>query len=182
MRRAGRALVALPALAVLAAAAMAASQDPDLAAANPAMHERAGIALARSGGAPQEALSQLRQAVALRPVSPYAWSAYAEGRYRAGLQDATFEAALRHAVALGPNEPAVQESVAFYGLAVWEEAAPDPRAAVEPALAAGMRRDPATLMRIAERRGRLAIACRLVAPASPAADRIGTTCKGSEAR
>ena len=81
-----------------------------------------------------QALAELSTAVALRPVWPYAWAAYAEAKYRAGAADAAFEAAVRRAVELGPFEPAVQETVALYGLPVWDVASPGTRAAIERAL------------------------------------------------
>ena len=182
MRAARRVLVASPAVAILVAATLAATSDPASSESNPDVHERRGIGWARSGELPAEAVSELATAVALRPASPYGWAAYAEARYRSGTVDARLEAALRFAMELGRNEPPVQEAVAFYGLAIWDEAAPATRDAVERAVAAGMRRDPAAMMRIAERRGRLAIACRHVPPASPAAVNHGTLCMGSEAR
>jgi hypothetical protein len=114
----------------------------------------------------KESMAALVQALALRPVSPYTWAAHAEALYRSGDTGPLFESSLARAVALGPSEPAVQRSVALYGLAVYDEINAGTRGAVERAVAAGLRRDPWEIMTIAERRGRLDVACRLL-PGEP---------------
>lgn len=152
---------------------------------DPALREAAGLRLARESGSPEQTRASLRQmerAIALRPTSPYAWAGLAEARYRAGVADETFQAALANAARLGPNEPGVQETVAFYGLATWEEMRPDVRSHVEDMVAAGMRRDPRTMLTIAGRRGRLAIACGHFPPASGAPEESIQLCKSPEAK
>jgi hypothetical protein len=49
--------------------------------------------------------------------------------------------------------------VALYGLAVLDDVRPQTRAAIERMVAAGMKSDPAAMLRIAQRRGRLDVAC-----------------------
>lgn len=107
-----------------------------------------------------EAVVQLRKALELRPMSPYTWSNLAATQYRLGDTGRAFQAALAHAAELGPQEPEVQVTVAEYGLAVWNEVDEQTRAAIERSVAAGMRRQPREILQIAERRGRLAVACR----------------------
>jgi hypothetical protein len=66
---------------------------------------------------------------------------------------------------MGPAEPEVQRTVIDYGLALWDEESPQTRQAVETAITGAMKRDPAEALQIAERRGRLAVACRHLADA-----------------
>ena len=129
------------------------------------LHEELALVQARTAAAADELRSSLDHAVKalqLRPVSPYGWAVLAEVKYRADVADATFERALQRAAALGPYEPEVQRSVAYYGLAIWDQAAPETRAAVERMLTTGIKADAPAMMQIAQRRGRLAIACRHV--------------------
>jgi hypothetical protein len=129
------------------------------------IHELLGILQMRRVERPEyldEASVHFTKALALRPTSAYAWASLADARYRSGDTSNLFEAALRRAVEMGPNEPEVQRTVADYGLAMWREVAPATRTAVEVAIANGMRRNPLETLRIAERRGRLGIACRYI--------------------
>jgi len=107
-----------------------------------------------------EAHAHFVDAVAARPTSAYSWSNFATERYAVGDTGQVFEAALRRAASLGPYEPEVQRDVALYGLAVWEEVAPETRDAIDHMMTNGMRRDPAQMLQIAQRRGRLDVACR----------------------
>jgi cytochrome c-type biogenesis protein CcmH/NrfG len=95
-----------------------------------------------------------------RPAWPHGWAALAEAQYRRGDLGPALEPALMRAVELGPAEPAVQVLVADYGLAVFDEVGRDAQAAIDRAVAAGMRRNPLEILRISERRGRLDRACR----------------------
>lgn len=196
---AGRALIVVPALALLAALAaeaIAAGSAADIAfdagqsldrwnrahtapppdrlermrrelaqaaravPADPGVQEVLGvIALGDSPGDP-EAMEHFTRAIELRPSSPYAWAGIVAVEYGRGGHGPRFEAALRNASFLGPSEPEVQRTVVDYGLAVWDEVAPDTRAAVERSVAGAMARDPAETLQIAFRRGRLAVACR----------------------
>ena len=112
-----------------------------------------------------EALVHFRRAVELRPTSPYTWAAVAQAQYRKGDTGAVFEAALRRAAELGPAEPEVQRTVADFGLAMWADEAPETRQAVEAMITGAMKRDAPGALQIAERRGRLAVACRHLADA-----------------
>ncbi len=134
--------------------------------ADPTVHEALGIL---SGGRRDQAEYQAQavvhfaKAIELRPTSPYSWINYAESKYRLGQTDKAFELALERATQLGPYEPDVQRAVAFYGLAVYDEVGPKTRGAVERMIVAGMKRNPLEMLHIAERRGRLAVACRHMA-------------------
>jgi hypothetical protein len=181
-RRAG--LTSAPATWASVHDALAASvaRAPRIAA--PA-HELLGqLALRRmdNSAAARESFEHFAQAVRLRPVSPYAWASVAEAKYRLGEIDPVFEAALRNAARLGPAEPGVQRVVANYGLAAWSEVSSQTRAAVESLLAAGVRRDPAEMLALAMRRGRLQTACRHLASPSPRIDsRLLQLCRSTEA-
>lgn len=113
-----------------------------------------------------EALAHYQRAVQLRPSSPYSWAGIAAVDYRKGDTGRAFQAALRHAAELGPAEPEVQRIVIDYGLAVWDEATPQTRAAIEKTITGAMKHDPWETLRLAERRGRLAVACRYAGDAT----------------
>ena len=134
------------------------------APADPELHELLALSFAndveRASG--PEQVRELKQALAMRPISPYTWANLAAAQYRAGVTGETFQVALERASQLGPNEPAVQGIVALYGLAVLDEVRPQTRAAIGRMLAAGMKSDPAAMLQIAQRRGRLDVACHYV--------------------
>jgi hypothetical protein len=135
-----------------------ASRAPD----QPYVEELAGILAARRRD-PDEmarAKSLFSKAAQGRPVSPYTWANIAHVDYELGQTGEEFEASLRHASELGPWEPAVQVTVVNYGLAVREEVSPSTRQAIDRMVASAMRRNPLETLQIAERRGRLDIACR----------------------
>lgn len=130
---------------------------------NARIHELLGLVAARKfddyailEGATRHYLKSL----SLRPISPITWANLAEARYLIGDTSRTFEVAVENAVRLGPSSPQTQRVVAHYGLAVIDEVRPSARKAIEAAVAAGMRRDPAEMIPIALRRGRLDVACR----------------------
>jgi len=151
-----------------------------LAPADPTIEELLGRLAARRGAEyADEALAHFTRAASLRPTSPYAWASIAEAMYRKGDTGPRFEAALRRAAQLGPSEPEVQMTVADYGLAVWDEAAPETRRAVETMVTGAMKRDPAASLQLAERRGRLAVACRHLADAPRRIDRRWSQLCGS---
>jgi Flp pilus assembly protein CpaB len=64
---------------------------------------------------------------------------------------------------MGPWEPEVQRVVADVGLATFNEVQARTRATIERMVAFGMRRQPLEILQIAQRRGRLDVACRHVA-------------------
>ncbi len=132
---------------------------------NPTVHELLGDLDARSESAQYraQALDHFVRALELRPSSPYTWADIARLKYRTGDTGADFETALVRSAELGPAEPEVQQTVAFLGLAVWNEVAPATRTVIERMVSAGMRREPEAMLQIAQRRGRLDVACRHLA-------------------
>jgi hypothetical protein len=131
--------------------------------ANPKIHELLGLVAARrldDYEMLQGATAHYVHAIMLRPISPVSWANLAEARYLVGDTSRLFEIAVENAVQLGPSDPQTQIVVALYGLAVLDEVKPPARAAIEAAVAAGMRRDPGQMLSIAQRRGRLDVACR----------------------
>lgn len=112
------------------------------------------------------AITHFENALRYRPTSPYTWGNLAEMKYRTGDTSRTFQVALARAAQMGPNEPEVQRIVADRGLAAWDVVAPETRRAVDRAVEIGMRRDPAGMLRIADKHGRLGVACSHVTPAS----------------
>ncbi|MGZ5572807.1 MAG: hypothetical protein ACXWF6_16920 [Usitatibacter sp.] len=107
-----------------------------------------------------QAVVYFRNALEMRPTSPYTWANLAEAKYRLGDTGKEFEVALVRAAELGPSEPEVQRIVADFGLAVWDEAKPETRLVIDRMVAAGLRRNPPEMLQISGRRGRLQIACR----------------------
>ena len=126
------------------------------------VEELLGLAYLRAGSPEylDEARVHLLNALRLRPGSPYTWANLVTVDYRQGRTDKAFENALVRAQELGPYERDVQRAEAFFGLAVWDEIGPKAQAAVERSVAAGMKRNPLEMLQIAQRRGRLAVACR----------------------
>ncbi len=130
---------------------------------DPAPHELQAVVAVRRGGVDADAraaIEQAKLAAQLRPSSPYTWSTLVALEYRLGGTGPVFEAALRNAAELGPSEPEVERDVVDYGLAVWNEVAPDTHRAVEIVVTRAMERDPGGTLRLAAKRGRLAVACR----------------------
>lgn len=64
-------------------------------------------------------LTEVRQAISLRPVSAYSWMILSMLKRELGEFDAEFRNALQQAVVLGPWEPEVQQSIADVGLSAW---------------------------------------------------------------
>jgi tetratricopeptide (TPR) repeat protein len=110
-------------------------------------------------GFQEQARDYLRRAAATRPTSPYTWANLAVVKYRLGETDEEFRNALRQAVNYGPWEWEVQAIVADVGLAMLPELAPAERSMVEAMVMNGMKRNPAEMLRIAQRRGSLSLAC-----------------------
>ena len=107
-----------------------------------------------------EAMAHYGRALALRPTSPYTWAAIVEALYRKGDTGPRFWRALDRAAVLGPQEPDVGRVIADYGLALWGEASAGERKTIDSAVAAEVRRGSPDILQVAERRGRLAVACR----------------------
>lgn len=133
-----------------------------LDAADPAIGELLGLFEISSERSEylNEAAVHFRESVELRPMSPYTWANLATADYRLGATHEEFRIALTRAVELGPNEPEVQRTVADLGLAVWAEVDSQMRSTIEGAVERGMKSQPREILQIAERRGRLAVACR----------------------
>ena len=127
---------------------------------NPSVHELLGLMAMRKAESAAQADVHFRKALELRPGSAYTWANIAALQYRIGDTGPEFETALVRAARLGPYEPEVQATVANFGLAVWPEASPGLKSVVEQVVRAGMRRNAPEMLQIAQRRGRLAIACR----------------------
>ncbi len=150
---------------------------------DPSLRELFGVLDARVGTPEylREARVQLIAALKLRPSSAYSWADLAEVDYRVGDTKGLFEKELVNAARLGPYEPEVQRTVANLGLAVWDEIEPGTRVAVDGMVAAGMRRNPLAILQIAERRGRLVIACRHLAGSPRQPDvKWSRICQGTE--
>jgi Flp pilus assembly protein TadD len=180
-----RAAIAIPLVAGLIALSHLSWRAARDSLAGPAVHERMGLELGLRGASQDDsrkAVEHLTRALELRPVSPNTWAALAEVKYRDGVADETFEVALRRAAALGPNDPALQASVVLYGLAVWDQLEPATREAVGRMLVAGLRRDAPQIMQIAERRGRLDVACRDLKVAARVSRDWEQLCKSTEAK
>lgn len=138
--------------------------EPD----NPIAHELMGVLLSQRFDDPalaQEATTHYVRSLTLRPIASVTWANLAAARYQVGDTSRIFEVALVNASRLGPSEPQAQRVVALYGLAVFDEVSPQTRKAIEAMVAAGMRRNPAEMLAIAQRRGRLDVACRHLAEA-----------------
>jgi hypothetical protein len=132
---------------------------------NPYVHELKGLLDVRRSNEPEyliQSLVHFTRALELRPTSPYDWANIAAAEYRIGDTGVIFQRAIVRAAELGPSEPAVQRTVADFGFAVWNESRKATREAVAAVVANGMRRDPKEMLQIAERRGRLAVACSLL--------------------
>lgn len=111
------------------------------------------------------ALLYLERALVLRPTSPYAWASLALTRYRLGRDPASVMVAARNAATLGPWEPEASYAVADAGLALWDELSASERAVVGHAIARAAQRNPVEVLRIAEKRGRLATSCQFLGKA-----------------
>lgn len=110
-------------------------------------------------------------ALALRPGSPYAWANVALVRYQLGLTQAPFEAVLANAWSLGASAPEVQVILGEIGLAMGEDLSLEARRVTDAALVAAMRSMPAEVLRVAQRRGKLSVACPLAAEGFLAKDK-----------
>ena len=152
---------------------------------DPAIHELLGLIDARSGTGPEgysDAAAHFVKAIELRPTSPQTWSNLVAMKYRTGDTGRQFEAAIFHAAELGKFEPDVQGVLANYGLAMWDEVAQETRAAIDMTISTAMKRNSLEMLQIAERRGRLDVACRHFAGLTRQADPKGSQlCQSMEA-
>jgi hypothetical protein len=152
---------------------------------DPALHELLGLIDARMGERQEflpDAAVHFERAIEFRPTSPQTWGDLAAVKYRLGDTGPIFETAIVHAAEFGRFEPDVQAVVANYGLAVWSEVGPRTRASIDSALAAAMKRNPLEILQIAERRGRLDVACRHLAGSTRQVDpKWSQLCQSMEA-
>lgn len=133
--------------------------EPD----NPTTQEMLGLLAARRFDdytRLTEATDHYVRALRLRPISANTWANLAAARYLVSDISRVFETAIQNAARLGPSNPQVQRIVGHHGLAVFDEVSAPTRRAIESMVAAGVRRDPGEMLGIAQRRGRLEIACR----------------------
>ena len=107
----------------------------DLAKMRASTVPREAVALTR------DARARFRQALAQRPTSPFLWANLALAKLYLDEIDAEFFAALRHADALGPWEPIVQQMTVFVGLAAWQQLDPGLRQALVRTLERGALRN-----------------------------------------
>jgi cytochrome c-type biogenesis protein CcmH/NrfG len=152
---------------------------------DPSLRELQALVIERSTADAEELMEAQRDlaaALAARPGSGYTWANLAQLKYRLGDTGAAFEKAIVNAVALAPYEPEVQQTVADYGLAVIDEMRPPARAAIERAVASGMKRHAPEILQIAARRGKLGVACRhLDGVPRPAESKWTQLCQSMEA-
>ena len=96
-----------------------------------------------------DALFQIRKAIRLRPVSPYAWSTLMQVKMGLGEIDQEFLDALDNALMLGPWEPEIQRAVADAGLNVWAVLNDSQKGKILEDIKRGMTRQPGEMVRIA---------------------------------
>jgi hypothetical protein len=110
-------------------------------------------------GAARDALHHFRQSLIERPTSPFVWANVALAKMYLDEQDAEMFAALRHANALGPWEPVVQQTTVFVGLAAWSRMGPDERAALVETIKRASERAPAHMFQVVKGFGRYDLVC-----------------------
>jgi len=115
----------------------------------------------------QLSLAQYRDAVLMRPGSPYVWASIAMLKARLDLLDFEFYRALERAGRLGPWEPQVQIAMIDVGLATWPVLARTGRDAVLGALERGLLRQAPEIRRIAAAHGTLPRACKEAGESMP---------------
>ena len=133
---------ALEGLGALELERMHASTDP-----------REALAVTRS------ALVRFRQALLLRPTSPFLWANLALTKLYLDEVDGELLTALRHANELGPWEPTVQERVLFVGLAAWNKLDPGMRQALTKTLERGALHDAPKMLEIVKSYTRYDLVC-----------------------
>lgn len=98
----------------------------------------------------KEGLLQIREAIALRPVSSYSWATLLLLKRELAEYDAEFRHGLERAVTLGPWEPAVQPIVADVGLSAWAELPLAEQEMVRENFVRGMKRQADTMIAIVQ--------------------------------
>jgi hypothetical protein len=114
---------------------------------------REALALTRSASA------HFRRALLLRPTSPYLWGNLALTKLYLDEIDDELRTALKHADALGPWEPGVQQTLLFVGLAVWPDLGPELRQTMARTVERGALRNRQKLYEIAKSYTRFDLVC-----------------------
>lgn len=110
-------------------------------------------------GLTREARTRFRQALVQRPTSPFLWANLSLAKLYLDEIDAEFLAALRHADALGPWEPVVQQMTVFAGLAAWQALDPGLRQVLVRTLERGALRDAEKMVQIVKSYRRFDLIC-----------------------
>lgn len=139
------------------------------ASGNPWTLEQLGalnLAKMRTSAVPREAVAltrearaRFREALSERPTSPFLWANLALAKLYLDEIDAEFFAALRHADALGPWEPVVQQMTVFVGLAAWQRLDPGMRQALVRTLERGASRNAEKMAQIVRSYRRFDLIC-----------------------
>lgn len=123
------------------------------------------IRLSRS---PAEALAftrqanmRFREALRVRPTSPYLWANLALSKLYLDEVDDEFFSALKNADELGPWEPASQQTVLFASLAAWDRMGAAQRLAVRRAVERGGYRNALKVFEIVKKYRRFDLVCGL---------------------
>ena len=133
-----------------------------LADDNPEHHENiARLSLVRAGLADVSfaekksqlllGLSEIRTAIASRPVSPYSWTILLLIKRDLGEFDAEFRHALYRSVELGPWEPGLLILLADAGLNAWTEMPATEQALIQQVFVRGMQRQGDLMRDVAQR-------------------------------
>ena len=158
-----------PRLAEVRLAAKYFSDSLEYASDNPWALEGLGaleLTRMRASRIPREALAvtrsarvRFRQALLQRPTSPFLWANLASTKLYLNEIDDELLTALRHADALGPWEPTVQQTTLFVGLAVWRDLDPDLRQALVRTIERGALRNAPKMFEIVKSYGRFDLIC-----------------------
>jgi hypothetical protein len=131
----------------------------------------AELVAAPSALSPQQAaIDAYAGAVVARPVSGFAWTSLALAKYQAGQIDKELYRAIANAAQLAPWEPPVQLAVTDLGFALWDEMPAALRPVVMQTAANARQHYADKVFGIAERRGRMQLACGFPAATESAAD------------
>jgi tetratricopeptide (TPR) repeat protein len=99
----------------------------------------------------EHALGYYRQALALRPAWPYAWSDVALLKIQQQRLDAEFALAMERALTLGPWQAVVQASIAGGGLTVWGQLPAQLQTEIEHSVARGLSNHSPLMLAVAKR-------------------------------
>src|SRR5450759_1682129 len=158
-----------PGMAEVRSAAKYFSDSLGYASGNPWALEGLGaldLEKMRASRIPREALAvtrdarmRFRQPLLQRPTSPFLWANLALTKLYLNEIDEELLTALRHADALGPWEPTVQQTTLFVGLAVWRDLDPGLRQALARTVERGALRNAQKMFEIVKSYGRFDLVC-----------------------